>query len=69
MPDGKRIVSGSWDQTVKVWDAATGYETLTLGHTAAVVGVALSPDGQRVFSVMGNGHVQVWDASMSQQKP
>ena len=33
-PDGRRIVSGSGDKTVKVWDAATGQETLTLrGHT------------------------------------
>ena len=29
-PDGKRIASGSQDDTVKVWDAATGRETLTL---------------------------------------
>ena len=34
-PDGKRIVSGSGDKTLKVWDAASGQETLTLkGHTA-----------------------------------
>ncbi len=34
-PDGKRIVSGSRDSTVKVWDAGTGNEVLTLkGHTA-----------------------------------
>ena len=33
-PDGKRIVSGSNDKTLKVWDAATGQEMLTLkGHT------------------------------------
>ena len=33
-PDGKRLVSGSEDETVKVWDAETGQETLTLkGHT------------------------------------
>ena len=33
-PDGKRIVSGSEDSTVKVWDADKGTETLTLkGHT------------------------------------
>ena len=34
-PDGRRIVSGSYDdKTLKVWDAETGQETLTLkGHT------------------------------------
>ena len=36
-PDGKRIASGSEDKTVKVWDAATGQEILTLkGHTSDV---------------------------------
>ena len=29
-PDGKRIVSGSKDQTVKLWEVDSGYETLTL---------------------------------------
>jgi WD40 repeat protein len=29
-PDGKRILSGSWDGKVVVWDAATGKEVLTL---------------------------------------
>ena len=34
-PDGKRIVTGSVQNTVKVWDAETGQEILTLkGHTA-----------------------------------
>ena len=44
-PDGRRIVSGSDDKTVKVWDATSGQETLTLkGHTAWVYGVAFNPD-------------------------
>ena len=50
-PDGRRIASASCDQTVKVWDAGTGQETLTLkGHTGIVYGVAFSPDGRRIAS-------------------
>jgi WD40 repeat protein len=36
-PDGRRVVSGSRDETVKVWDAATGECVATLaGHSSAV---------------------------------
>ena len=36
-PDGQRIVTGSGDQTAKVWDAASGKELLTLkGHSGAI---------------------------------
>jgi WD40 repeat protein len=67
-PDGKRIASGSWDNTLKVWDAASGQETLTLnGHTGAVMSVAFSPDGKRI-ATSGSLDLmlltlKVWDAS------
>ena len=47
-PDGKKIVSGSQDMTLKVWDAVGDQETQTLkGHTGGVFSVAFSPDGKK----------------------
>jgi WD40 repeat protein len=51
-PDGQHIVSGSWDRTIRVWNAMTG-ETAAgpfTGHTGWVESVAFSPDGQYIVS-------------------
>jgi WD40 repeat protein len=40
-PDGSRLVSGSWDGTVKVWDAAAGTQLFSLAaHALPVMAVA-----------------------------
>ncbi len=67
-PDGTRIVSGSADNTVRLWDAATGQpigQPMT-GHTGAVSSVAFSPDGTRIVSGSGDKTVRVWDADTGQ---
>ena len=50
-PQGRRIVSGSQDETVRVWDAATGAELHCLrGHKGWVTSVAFDPQGRRIVS-------------------
>jgi len=62
--NGKRIVSGSHDKTLKVLDAQTGQETLTLkGHSSDVKSVSFSPDGKRIVSGSGDETLKVWDIS------
>jgi len=49
--DGSYVVSGSSDNTVKIWDMATGTEVRTLtGHTSLVESVSISSDGRYVIS-------------------
>jgi len=53
-PDGKRIISGSWDWEIKVWDAATGKAMATLQEKSppgfVMESMAVSVDGRTVAS-------------------
>jgi len=67
-PDGRRIVSGSTDNELKVWDAETGQETLTLkGHSDWVTSVSFSPDGRRIVSGSNDDTIKIWDAETGQE--
>jgi WD40 repeat protein len=54
MPDGQRIVSGSKDGTVSLWDAQTGVELRRIDHRSELDRLALSPDG-KLIAAQGAG--------------
>ncbi|MCP4304288.1 MAG: TIR domain-containing protein, partial [bacterium] len=64
-PDGTRVVTASGDNTARVWDAATGAETVVLtGHDGPVWSAAFSPDGTRVVTASSDDNTaRVWDVA------
>jgi WD40 repeat protein len=62
--DGHRVVSGSRDTTLRLWNADTAGpigDPMT-GHTAAVFNVQFGPDGARVLSRSADHTERLWDA-------
>ncbi|HEY1377175.1 MAG TPA: protein kinase, partial [Gemmataceae bacterium] len=62
-PDGGRVVTAGVDGTVRIWEAATGRELLTLGQPVEAYSAVFSPDGTRIASGGRDGKVRLWDAA------
>ena len=60
--DGKRLASGSDNETVRLWDTETGKEIQRfVGHEGSVRSVSLSADGKRLAYSSGDKTVRLWD--------
>jgi dipeptidyl aminopeptidase/acylaminoacyl peptidase len=67
-PDGRSIVSASWDGTAKIWDARTGRELRTLaGHGRGLYRAYFSPDGRRIATASRDWTVKIWDAASGRE--
>ncbi len=61
-PDGKKILSASYDKTLKLWDVETGAIIQTfIGHSNWVNDCAFTPNGKKILSVSSDFTLRVWD--------
>src|SRR5262249_37332896 len=67
-PDGRRVLSASQDQTIRLWNIATGGEVCRLlGHRSLVRSVVFSADGDRALSGSYDGTVRLWDVEKARE--
>ncbi|MEG3972674.1 WD40 repeat domain-containing protein [Microcoleus sp. T2B6] len=66
--DNKRVISGSLDKTLKVWDLTIGKEIFALkGHSSSVNAVAVTADGKRAISGSLDKTLKVWDLTTGEE--
>jgi WD40 repeat protein len=67
-PDGSLIVTGGgYDNTARVWDAATGEQMASMRVGNTVQSVAFSPDGEHIATAGGDNAAQLWNATTGAQ--
>jgi WD40 repeat protein len=68
LPDGKQLVTVSYDATSKLWDVETGRQLRSFPRTLNAFGaIAISADGHRIAAASNQAPIVLWDASTGQQ--
>ncbi len=63
-PEGKRVVTASYDCSARIWDVASGRELVpALAHPGFVFDARFSPDGTKVATAGADGAARLWDAA------
>lgn len=59
--DGKSIITGSWDNTARIWDLNGKSIQIFKGHTSWLSSVAFSPDGKSIITGSGDNTIRLWN--------
>lgn len=65
--DGKKIVSGSGDKTIRIWDIAGEELAVLIGHSNYISSVAITPDSKKIVSGSGDKTIRIWDLISGKQ--
>ena len=68
-PDGARILTASWDNTAKLWDAASAKLIASFDHQDRLWHAAFSPDGARILTASADNTAKLWDAPRASSSP
>lgn len=66
-PDGGSFASGSWDNTLRVWEASTGQEISRMTHEDRLYSIAFSPNGRYLVSGSKDNTSRVWEAATGRE--
>jgi WD40 repeat protein len=62
-PDGKTVITASYDGTARLWDATSGQpRSAPMRHSSFVIAVAFSRDGRLAVTGSDDGTARIWDA-------
>jgi WD40 repeat protein len=67
LPTGTQLVSGSDDNTARIWNLANGAAVRSLNHGGPVVSVAARPDGKYLASASSNNTAKLWETANGKQ--
>jgi WD40 repeat protein len=60
-PNSRRLATGSWDQTIRIWNVVNGSPPLSLVHGSNVYCVAFAPDSKTLASGAWDTSIKLWD--------